>query len=357
MRLSPTPILALLAASLFLPSQAHCQESAPTAQKSAKPQAKSRKAARTKLACAQAALYSEEHEGLAVLVYEDGERVFEAYQNGFNAKKSQHIYSGTKSFAPVVALVAEREGLLTLDELASDTITEWKGDPKRAAIKIRHLLDFTSGLRINDREMHSPKTRDKYASAIACRAASAPGAVFRYGSCHLMAFGELFRRKLEAASAKEKDFVDYLRARVLDPIGCKVAFWLRDGKKNPALPYGAFMTAREWAKFGQLILDKGRHKKRALLPEKALAQCFRGTKANPIYGLNFWLVGKRLHRADRRIPKDTVAAAGMYKQKLFIIPSRRLVIVRFGKTGVRSSFQDRGFLGALFAKRARQEGR
>lgn len=302
-----------------------------------------------------AADYSSKHQGLAVLVYQQGKLLFEEYSNGHQADQGHHLYSGTKSFAPMVALVAEREGLLRLDEPVADTITEWKDDERRSRITIRQLLDFTSGLRINDAELHTNASIDKYKASIACEAISEPGTKFRYGSCHLMVFGALIERKLAKASfetaadkRRPKDFVDYLQSRILDPIGCKFTFWLRDANDNPMLPFGAFLTAREWAKFGHLVLNRGRKGKRQVVPAVHFDQCFQGTKANPGYGLNFWLHGKAMQGKHPNIPKDTVAAAGMYKQMLYIIPSRQLVIVRFGKTKVRSKFSNASFLNHLF---------
>jgi len=305
------------------------------------------------LNCEAAAAFSADNAGLAVVVFDDGELVFEDYQNGHRKDKAQHIFSGTKSFVPVVALIAQDEGLLDLDEKVADTITEWQGDEQRERITIRHLLNFTSGLEHIDRDLHSNRTPDKYAAAIACKATSTPGKRFRYGSNHLMVFGELFQRKLRAASTKKaplpEDFVAYLEARVLEPIECEYASWMRDREGNPLLPYGAYMTALEWARFGLLLQGNGKWDGKQLIPTEHFADCFEGTKANPIYGLNFWLVGKRAHRRDQRIPADTYSAAGMFDQKLYVVPSQKLVIVRLGRTGARTDFGDLGFLGALFS--------
>ena len=101
---------------------------------------------------AAAASLSEENAGLAVLVYEKGKLVFERYQNGHKQDKPVHIFSGTKSFVPMVALIAEKDGLLKLDEKVYKTITEWKGDKLREKITIRHLLNLTSGLENNDKQ-------------------------------------------------------------------------------------------------------------------------------------------------------------------------------------------------------------
>ena len=86
-----------------------------------------------------AAKYSEETDGLSVLVMIDDKIVFERYHNGYSAEKYNRLASGTKSFWGVAAICAEEDGLLTLDELASATLTEWKDDPRKSKISIRHL--------------------------------------------------------------------------------------------------------------------------------------------------------------------------------------------------------------------------
>lgn len=299
-----------------------------------------------------AAAYSAENAGLAVLVLVDRERVFETYQNGHTQDRAQHLFSGTKSFAPIAALIAEHEGLLALDEKVCDTIVEWREDPRRSKITIRQLLDFTSGLQNLDSKLHSARTRDSHEAALAAEAKHDAGRRFEYGSVHLTVFGALLERKLQAAAGDDddapKDFVAYLEQRVLEPIGCRVERWMRDRAGHAALPFGAFLTAREWAKFGQLLLDRGKHGDEQLVPTEHLDQCFQGSEANPHYGLNFWLYGKRLHARCAAIPEDTVAAAGMYDQRLYLVPSRRMVVVRLGRTGARSGFEDREFLERLF---------
>ena len=297
-----------------------------------------------------AAEFSEENAGLAVLVYRGDELVFERYQNGHKRERAQHIFSGTKSFVPMVALIAQHEGLLELDEKVCETITEWQGDELREQITIRQLLNFTSGLKNNDDHLHQPGVRDVYGDSIACKCAHVPGKRFRYSSNRLMGFGEVMTRKLAAAKPtkgpRPSDFVEYLDDRILTPIGCKYRRWLRDSKGNPGLPYGAYLTAREWGKFGLLVRNRGAHNGQQLIPLEHFDECFVGSKANPNYGLNFWLVGKRT-RSDL-IPDDMVSASGMYDQRLYVSESADLVVVRLGKTGAKRRFGDRLFLTRLF---------
>ena len=99
------------------------------------------------------------------------------------------------------------------------------------------------------------------------------------------------------------------------------------------------------------MLHKGRHGDKQIVPAAHFDECFVGTEANPVYGLNWWLVGKRVKGASS-VPRDTVGALGMFNQKLYVIPSKRMVIVRFGKSGSRKRFRDGEFLEKLFAAEA-----
>src|SRR5262245_51283614 len=93
--------------------------------------------------CARAAKYSESRRGSAMLVIQNGRTVFEHYANGGSANRRWPIFSGTKSFWGIAALAAAQEGLFKLDDPASDTITEWKNDPRKSQITIRQVLSQT----------------------------------------------------------------------------------------------------------------------------------------------------------------------------------------------------------------------
>ena len=124
-----------------------------------------------------------------------------------------------------------------------------------------------------------------YAEAIDAPALHAPGTVFQYGPTPFQVFGELMRRKL---ASHDEDAREYLERRVFDPIGLKIDSW-RTIDGNPKMPAGAILTASEWAKYGQLILNEGRWGNKQILDRDLLLQCFDGTSANPGYGITFWL--------------------------------------------------------------------
>lgn len=276
-----------------------------------------------------AADYLRSCNGHALLVYREGRLVFEDYFNGHTREQPHRLASGTKSFVGVLAVMAVEDGLLQLDEKVSATLMEWQADPRKSRITIRQLLSLTSGVaggEIGD----VPSYREAVKLA---EAKFSPGEKFQYGPVPFQCFGELLRRKL----VSRKETVEgYLKRRLLDPIGLKVSVWREDAEGNPQLPSGALLTAREWAKFGLLVLNRGAWEGRQLVSEKLLVECFHGTAAHPTYGLTFWL-----NAADER-PRDLVMAAGAGKQKLYIVPSQQLLVVQFAEATRR--FQERELL-------------
>src|SRR5262245_8359592 len=145
--------------------------------------------------CAGAAKYSESRSGSGILVIENGRTIFEHYANGGSANRRWPIFSGTKSFWGIAALAAEHDGLFKLDDPVSNTITEWKDDPRKSKITIRQLLSQTDGIEGASR-LQRPSIRDRNAMAIALPSVAEPGSAFIYGPSHLQIFSELLRRKL-----------------------------------------------------------------------------------------------------------------------------------------------------------------
>ena len=301
----------------------------------------------------RAAEYSKGERGDAVLVMIDGRIVFEDYHNGGAANKTHLLASGTKSFTGVMAVAAAQDGLLSFDEPVSQTIQEWRNDPQRAAISIRQLLTLTSGLEAG-RQLSPPA----YAEAVTGAMRAAPGSKFQYGPVSFQLFGEVMRRKL---APQQETVAQYLQRRVLAPVGIRVGFWRGMTQGQPQLPHGAYLTAREWVKFGEFVRQGGKVGAKQVLPPELLAELFKGTSANPAYGMTWWLnadVPPALREEIKqlednmtgldRVPglEGMVTAAGGFKQRLYVIPTRRMVVVRFGNS-VGKQFDDATFLGLL----------
>lgn len=354
-----------------------------------------------------AADYSARFDGRAVLILHRGRVVYERYDHGWAASRPHMLASGTKSFTGVLAMFAVQDGLLTLDEPACDTLAEWRDDPRRSRITVRMLLDLSSGLDPAEDSIGSagslrlrggrlsrgdgPRVDDRFAAAVALEATSEPGRRFVYGPSHFYAFGALLQRKLEARRRDDPAFPAtvraYLDARLFNPLKISVAYLGQDAKGNPNLPGGCFLTAREWAKFGEFVRMRGAvpaptdtdpHAVRQLLNPDLLARCFEPSRANPAYGLTWWLPGsadagatdeadmpprdrlrQRALRAEASAKiKDAGGrdvrvwmAAGLGKQRLYVLPDHDLVIVRFAEnTAAGRRFEDAEFLGRVLGR-------
>jgi CubicO group peptidase (beta-lactamase class C family) len=252
-----------------------------------------------------AARYSEQHDGASMLVLHRGQVAFERYAPGVLATTPHPLASGTKSFCGAIAAAAVEDGILAgFDELASDTLVEWKGDSRKSRITIRQLLSLTSGMR------GGPNGRPpSYAEAIDFQTFASPGARFEYGPVPFQAFGEVMRRKL---APRGESVREYLERRILDPIGMDVAAWRSDRDGNINLPSGAVLTAREWAKFGEFMRRGGAAStaggQTQVVRSELLAELLLPSSANPRYGMTFWLNPRGV---DTDPEETLVAAAGV----------------------------------------------
>ncbi len=302
----------------------------------------------------EAARLSEQSGGVAMVVMRGGAVAFEDYADGAGADTAVQLASGTKSFAGVIAAAAVKDGLLALDERVAETLTEWDGDLEKETITIRQLLALTSGV-----DTPAPGDIPTYSEAIARPMKTAPGAAFAYGPVNFQIFGEVIRRKLlRHGDGAYKDGADYLRARVLDPIGVTVSDWRRGDDGYHILSAGAIMTARQWARFGQFVLNEGAWNGAQLVDRRTLLETRAGSAANAAYGLSWWLnktpsaetlaASKTMQRAtdlytnkNPSLPDTIIMAAGYGKQRLYIIPSHDMVVVRLTQ-GVDLNRLDRG---------------
>ncbi len=274
--------------------------------------------------CQAAESYNNTHSGHALLVLYDGRIVHETYHAGWTAEKPHGIASGTKSFWGPLAAAAVDDGLLTLDERAAETLTAWRDDPRKSRITLRMLLSFSSGLEPNVvTSLDEVNRTDVYAAATAVEAVADPGTTWSYGPTHHSVFAEILRRKLAPRGESVRAYLD---RRLLEPLDIRIATWQTDHAGQPLTSSGVELTARDWAKWGEFIRLGGvTSQGRRLISEAALAECFKGG-AFPLYGLGWWLGA-----FEAELPDDFKMAAGAGKQQLYVIPSQRLTIVRFGE--------------------------
>jgi CubicO group peptidase (beta-lactamase class C family) len=301
-----------------------------------------------------AATYSRGAGGTSFLAVQNGQTLLEQ-----NANEGHKIYSGTKAFWCLAALAAAEDGLLSLDESVSNTIPEWRSDPRKTRVTIRQLLDFSAGLEPVNR-LHNDNPGDRDAIAIRAPIVASPGSAFLYGPAALQVFHAVLKEKLHGESPTH-----YLERRVLRRMGLGSQRYMADSAGNPLLAAGWILSARQWAKMGEAVLSGGA----PIVSAGSLAQCWRGSGANRAYSLGWWnnrnapggrefdieamLVPKWQKQSwsgavlCRTAPSDVVACIGSGYQRLYVVPSMNLVVVRNGSG---RKFSDAQFLRLLVGR-------
>jgi CubicO group peptidase (beta-lactamase class C family) len=278
----------------------------------------------------------------ALLIIRDGQIIYERYAGPTTAQTSHLTWSISKSLMATVLGVAYGEGLFKLEDPAAKFYLALAKHPQ---IKIADLLHWASGIDWQEDYEYAPLKSSVVAmlytrghSDMAAFTAehgtyAKPGEAFRYSS------GD---SNLLAAALKNivgpQRYPDYPWTALFEPLGIHHAVWETDATGTFVASSYAYLTARDLARVGLLMARDGRWDDQQLLPKDWLAfnlKPFAGYKAHQdeaVPGGQWWLNrpadGAALPWPDA--PPDTFAALGHWGQALYVIPSEKLVIVRYG---------------------------
>lgn len=302
---------------------------------------------------ADAAAYSADEDGVAFLVARNGVILAEDYANGGDPFTRAPIGAGARLFAPILIATLISNRLLTLDEPASLTIGAWGADPDKNQITVRGLLSGASGVAFGRNDERT------LARALELPPQAPPGARYLDDAAACLILSEIARRKLEAAG-KTADPSAYLMDETLLPIGCTPVDWSRSDDGALRLDDGARVTARAWAQVGELVRREGIWRARQLADAATLRLARQPTPVEPRAGMGLWLVNgahnsdglplsSDLWRMNPLPPPDLAMAAGVGGQRLYILPTSQLVIVRLSRVAQTRSWSDARFLSLLSA--------
>lgn len=305
---------------------------------------------REKLARAVDALFAPEMgETRAVVVMKNGRIVAERYAEGYHENTRFISWSMAKSVTGVMIGMLVSDGRLRLDETAPVPAWQRPGDP-RGEITLRQLLQMRSGLRHSeaiDPVYESDEVRmlfldgrddmARYAEDQPLEAE--PGRKFEYSSATSVILADLAARVLSPAPNPEnrrQAVADYLRTRLFEPAGMKSM--LPEFDASGTLIGGSLIhgTARDWAKFGEFLRNKGSVKGAQIIPRQWIEFMVTPSPREAQYGAQIWLnrtptSGESSLFPDRG-PKDLFACIGHLGQYVMVSPSRGLTVVRLGKT-------------------------
>ncbi|MFO1166621.1 MAG: serine hydrolase [Rhodoblastus sp.] len=285
----------------------------------------------------------------AVVVLKEGRIVAERYADDVTWQTPLSGLSMTKSLTSALAGVLVHGG--KLDTKAPGQIAAWsKPDDPRRAITVENLLRMESGLDFDetnsgfDANTHMLYLEDDMAAhALAARRIAAPGERWFYSSSSIVAVDSLLHEKVGGPL----ELTRFARDNLFAPAGITSMALGFDAKGLFVGGTYAAATARDWARFGELMRNDGVANGRRLLPKGWSDFIAEPTRAAAIgYGAGFWTnrgdgFGARA-RVGFGFTPDSYFASGSMGQRVIIVPSAKLVIARLGRTADWPDFDIRG---------------
>jgi len=271
----------------------------------------------------------------AVVVLHEGNVIAERYAGGIGIDTPLLGFSMTKSVVNALIGILTQKGLVTPSMPAP--ISEWRAatDPRRE-IEVEHLLRMTTGLALDETNSgFDPSSQMVYLhndmAAFAVRAAviAPPGGRWAYSSPTTLLLARIIR---DAVGGPEQTLAFAWR-ELFNPLGMRDVTLEFDGAGTLEGSTSMLASARDWARFGLLYLNDGVVGGRRILHEDWVDFSAAAT-LNTDYGAGFWTNRSQHEHAKARvrlgIPRDAFFASGNLGQRIVIIPSQHLVIVRLG---------------------------
>jgi len=294
----------------------------------------------------------------AVVVVYAGRLAAERYAPGFDKDMPLLGWSMSKSVTNALVGIQVKSGLL--DIMAPAPVAEWQqaGDPRKE-ITLDQLLRMSDGLEFEESYLPPDDTTrmlyesyDFAAYAAGKPLVAKPDAKWNYSSGTANIIARIVRRTAEKSHA---NYYDFIRGELFDKIGMYSAVMEPDASGTFVGSSYTFAIPRDWARFGLLYLQDGIWQGERILPAGWVKYTTTPTPQAPRgeYGALFWLnAGSPSQPGDRRwprAPQDAYAALGFQEQKVIIIPSKKLVLVRFGATTDRKSWNSDEFIANVLA--------
>lgn len=287
-------------------------------------------------------------EGL--LIVKNGAIAYERYGRGFDETKRHISWSVAKSYSSALIGIAVKQGALKLSDSICQHLTEFAGSPQ-CEITVKDAISFTTSLEWKEayeNESYQVSSvlamlfgeghRDQLGFILSHPLVGPPGSVWSYSTGDAELASAVARRALEKAHGK-----DAFWKVLFDRIGTPGVVFEDDARGTPMGGSMVFATAREFAKFGFLFLNDGCWEDSRLVPDGWVAASTTPSmgfvssapedETTPS-GYSWWL-NKPVTRWQKPqpwedVPDDTYAALGHWGQRIIVVPSEDVVIVRVG---------------------------
>lgn len=266
----------------------------------------------------------------AFIVLKNGRIVLERYFGTFTTDSLWYWASAGKTMTGMLVGIAQQESLLNINNKTSQYLGNgWTSLPaaKENLITVRHQLTMTTGLDDNvpDDDCTLPSCLIYKADA---------GTRWAYHNAPYT----LLDKVVENATGRT--YNAYFQDKIRNRIGMN-GVWLRNGLYNNVY----YSNARSMARFGLLMLNKGKWDQTPILTDTAYfnTQVNTSQPYNLSYGYLTWLNGKTSHMLPTlqvvfpgsfapNAPADMYAALGKNDQKIYVVPSQKIVVIRMGES-------------------------
>lgn len=264
----------------------------------------------------------------AVLVLYKSQIIAEKYASGFSTETKFLGWSMTKSIVNAVLGVLEKQGRISLSQ--THLFQEWEKD-ERSKISLKNLLQMNSGLEWSEdytsvSDVNKMLFLENEMAQVQLHKSlkSEPGTTWNYSSGTTNLLSKFIRNQFKT----HQEYLDFWYSGLIDKIGMNSMTLETDAAGSFVGSSYGFATARDWAKFGLLFLNKGNWDGEQILNDSWVdftVQPANGSKGE--YAAHFWLNAGGKYQS---VPRDMFACCGFQGQYIFIIPSKKLVVVRFG---------------------------
>ena len=293
----------------------------------------------------EAVAFAEASDSTSLIVSHRGVIQLERYWKGKGADQVVYSFSMHKSIVALLLGIAVDEGHIAgIDEPLAKYLPEWRDDP-RERITLRHALQMNSGFEpmsfpVNPFSKHVKRQigTDLAGTALSFRLQDEPGSVFNYNGVNPTLLVMVLER------ATDQRYAAYLSAKLWQPLGNEDAsVWLDHPGGLARGATSLYAKPLDWLRIGHLLLNKGRANGRQIIPADWLAEMTTPSPTNPRYGLLTWIgtdyVEERTLEAFEGFAAvaetpfdagDIVYFDGLGGQRVYVIPSAELVIVRTG---------------------------
>ncbi|WP_179338186.1 serine hydrolase domain-containing protein [Winogradskyella ludwigii] len=287
--------------------------------------------------------FLEEKNSKGFIILHKGRIVVEDYFNDHTSSSSWYWASAGKTLTAAVTGIAQEEGLIDINNKVSDYLgTGWTSAPlnKENLITSKHLLSMTSGLDDTLGDDVSPNNLQYVDDA---------GSRWAYHNVYV---------KLQDIVAESSDtsWDNYFNTNLRDKIGMSGS-WI-----DLAGLSVYFSNTRSMARFGLLTYANGKWEDEQILRENYMSAATNTSQdINLAYGYLWWLNGKSSYHLPQSqleisgelipdAPSDMYAALGKNDQKIYIVPSKQLVIIRMGQSADDDNFALSNFDNELWVK-------